>query len=321
MAQPKIAQIAGSPGLPPLFMERLPTIIPGGLLEGVLASFSREKPVCVRINTIKTDRDTVCARLEQDGVRFEDIPGVPGALVLRGTTARDLSQSGLVKDGLIYIQGLSSMLPVLALDPQPGDRVLDMCAAPGSKTTQMAALMKNEGTITALEAVRPRFYKLKAVSALLGAGNIEFRVMDARRFRDSQGFDKILVDAPCSSEGRFCAGDPDSFGYWSARKIKEMVRKQRGIVLSASRLLKPGGVMVYSTCTFAPEENEGVVDWLLRKTEGRLALLDIDFEGTLTYPALTQWETRDFDPRVSRCRRVLPSENRDGFFIAKFQSL
>ena len=169
-----------------------------------------------------------------------------------------------------------------------------------------------------VEAIRQRYYKLRSVVEQMGAANIALKIMDGRRFKCDQLFDKILVDAPCSSEGRFHMDHPKTFAYWSPRKIKEMVRKQRGLLLSASRLLKPGGVMVYSTCTFAPEENEGVVDWLLRKTQGSLDMEAMDLKDIPHYPCLPEWQEKVFDPRVQRCLRILPENGMEGFFIAKF---
>ena len=135
--------------------------------------------------------------------------------------------------------------------------------------------------------------------------------------RDQHGFDKILVDAPCSSEGRFKIADKKTFAYWSLRKIKEMVHKQRGLLLNASRLLKPGGTLVYSTCTFAPEENEGVVNWLLKKTAGALKVEPVLLDDVVSYPAVEEWEGKIFNPAVRNCFRVLPTSEMEGFFITK----
>ncbi|HBO96853.1 MAG TPA: RNA methyltransferase, partial [Candidatus Omnitrophica bacterium] len=272
----------------------------------------------VRVNTLKTTRSEIITRLKERDISFKEVPWSAEALILEGITREGLGRMDLINDGSLYRQSLSSMLPVLVLAPRPGERVLDMCAAPGSKTTQMAALMRDEGEIIAVEAIRGRFYKLKSVLAQCGATNVAVKLTDARRFRSPVFFDRILVDAPCSSEGRFKMSDPDTYAYWSPRKIKEMVRKQRGLLLHASRLLKPGGTLVYATCTFAPEENEGVVDWLLRKTNGRLSLEPVDFVGIPGYPPLEGWLERKFDRRVRDCFRILPGAEMEGFFIARF---
>ncbi len=304
--------------LPQIFLERLVKIVPEENFSGVVSSFSAQGLVSVRINTLKVTLEDIVSELNTLKISFTQIPWYKDALVLQGLGAKEYGELELVKRACVYRQSLSSMLPVLVLDPKPGERVLDFCAAPGSKTTQISALMKNEGQIVAVEAIRPRFYKLKSVCELLGVDNVAFKLTDARRFRSEELFDKVLVDAPCSSESRFKTDDPKSVGYWSLRKIKEMAHKQKGLLLSASRFLKPGGVLVYSTCTFAPEENESVVDWVLRKTDGQLKLQLAKVDGVKSYPALASWEQRDFSLPVENLLRVLPDGMMEGFCIAKF---
>ncbi len=283
-----------------------------------MGSFCASPVICVRINTLKAKREDVLGELLALKISFEQVSWYPDALILRGLAPKQCAELDVISKARVYRQGLSSMLPALVLNPQPGEKVLDFCAAPGSKTTQMAALMKNEGELVAVEAIVSRFHKLKSVCELLGAANVSFKLTDARRFRSGELFDKVLVDAPCSSEGRFKINDPKSLGYWSLRKIKEMSHKQKGLLLSASRFLKPGGVLVYSTCTFAPEENEGVVDWVMRKADGPLKLAPVIVDGLKSCPVLKRWGKKDFVPGIENCLRVLPCGPMEGFFVAKF---
>ncbi|MBF0570049.1 MAG: RsmB/NOP family class I SAM-dependent RNA methyltransferase, partial [Candidatus Omnitrophica bacterium] len=241
--------------LPVEFVERLQKIVPPEQFATVLFSFSQPDPIVIRVNALKPDAVSVAGQLTAEGLALQEISWCPGAYIAAGWPKEKLSAHPLVINGQVYFQNISSLIPALVLKPVPGDRILDLCAAPGSKTTQMSGLMNNQGEITAVEAVRPRFFRLHSVCGLLGAKNVKLVLTDGRRFRAHQLFDKILVDAPCSSEGRFKAGDPESFGYWSTRKIKEMSQKQKGLLMNAGRLVKPGGDLVYSTCTLAPEEN------------------------------------------------------------------
>ena len=303
--------------LPEIFLKRLPAIIPSECVDSVRAAFSRDRVLSLRVNTLKAEPEEVFRHMDKDGIKYTPVPWYKSACIVEDIAVRSLSDHGLVKKRLVYIQSLSSMLPAVVLAPQPGECVLDLCAAPGSKATQMAAMMNNEGTIFCVEPIRDRFYKLRSVIEQMDVHNAVLKMTDGRKFRSVEQFDKVLVDAPCSSEGRFRLSDKKSYAFWSLRKIKEMVQKQRGLLLNASRLLKPGGTLVYSTCTFAPEENEGVVDWLLRKTKNALYVEPAAVPGVAAYPAIVRWGEKDFSPDVRKCLRVLPSGDMEGFFVAK----
>ena len=305
--------------LPHRFVERLQKILPDEKFQSFLPHFSREKHLSLRINTLKVTREDAMEYLKAQGISYSEVGWCKEALVLKEISKRTFREDPWVGEGKLYIQNLSSMLPVLVLDPKPGEQVLDMCAAPGSKTTQIAAQMKNEGRIVALDAIRGRYFKLKSNCERLGTRIADIKCLDARRFKMKESFfDKVLVDAPCSSEGGFNVNSPKSYAYWSERKIKEMSRKQKGLLLNATRLLKPGGTLVYSTCTFAPEENEACVDWLLRKLEGRISVQAIDLKYIPMYPTLTKWKKKVYNPEVRNCLRIVPDERWIGFFIAKF---
>lgn len=306
--------------IPSLFFERLAKIIPSEHLASVRETFSGQRPLAVRINTLKISIREATDKLSAQGIATQMMPPLAEALLV-GTNSSGALWTTWFDQGLLYRQSLSSQLPVAVLAPSPTDRVLDMCAAPGSKTSQLAAVMQNTGQIVALEAIRSRYYKLKAVLDVLGAKQVSCQVVDGRRFRAREGFDKIIVDVPCSSEGRFLSQEPKTFAFWSPRKIKEMVRKQRGLLLNATRLLKPGGTLVYSTCTFAPEENEGVLDWVLRKSVIPVEMVALSLDTVPSYPALSAWEGKVYDPRVQKALRVLPDKRWEGFFLARMVRL
>ncbi len=309
--------------VPPVFLQRLQAIVGAPYYAQAVANLFSPPVLSVRVNTLKTTRSQVLAQLRERNIFFREVPWLSEAMILEGLSREECAHLDLLEKGFLYRQGLASMLPVLVLGPQPGERILDMCAAPGGKTTQIAAQMNNIGEIVALEAIRARYYKLKSVIRHCGVTNVLLQCIDARRYRANRLFDRILVDAPCSAEGRFKRDDPKTYAYWSLRKIKEMARKQKGLLLCASRLLKPGGTLVYATCTFAPEENEAVVDWLVKKTAGRLAIQPISFPDITRCPVLGQWEGRAFNPAVQEALRILPDPSLgiEGFFMVRFIAL
>ena len=312
--------------LPELFLERLRKIIPKNKFDAVANSFSEPKPTTFRVNALKIQSSKVVReKLESQGFRLKVISWFPNAFMIVGAVRepplRALQETDVYKNGEIYVQNLSSMIPPLVLDPKPSEKILDLAAAPGSKTTQIASLMHGEGEITAVDNNRVRFFRLKANLELQAARNVRpmlaYGESIGRKFPNY--FDKVLLDAPCSSEGRFDVREPRSFGYWKPRKVLEMARKQKKLLYSAISALREGGILVYSTCTFAPEENEAVLDWALKKFKGGLELERIQLPLSNQMSGVTQWEGERFDPSVARAVRIIPAREMEGFFVARIK--
>jgi NOL1/NOP2/sun family putative RNA methylase len=215
------------------------------------------------------------------------------------------------------MQELVSMLPPLMLRDELSKAryVLDCCAAPGSKTTQMAAMMKNRGTIVANDVAYPRIRALKFNIEKTGTINTAITNRDLRSFPEMQ-FDTVLLDAPCSSEGTM-RKSAEAFYGWSDNAVTSNAAQQKQLILKAYDLLAPGGSMVYSTCTFAPEENEAVLQHLVENREAA-ETVPYSFDGVKTSKPLSEWEGKTFDPRIANAIRIWPHHNdTGGFFLAK----
>lgn len=228
----------------------------------------------------------------------------------------------LADSGRGYIQNAASWLPVLALAPEAGERILDLCAAPGGKSSHIQALANGQADLICNDNSKPRLMKLQANLKRLNAP-AEFMLADARHIsrRQLEAFDKILLDAPCSGEGLMSlnARDVSLFDSWSVAHIRRLSDLQKRLILEAWRLLKPGGTLVYSTCTMAPEENEAVVDWLLRR-QPDAELIPIDIAPLPNHvPVVQSWNDRRFTYDLSGCLRLMPGRLTEAFFVAAFR--
>lgn len=330
--------------LPPVFLTRLEQIIDAADLPAVLASFEHKRETTLRVNTLKTRPDVVEKWLKENKIEYREVKGMPLAFVLPGLTARDVSEWEFYQSGAIYLQNLSSQIPPLILQPVTGEAVLDLAAAPGSKTSQMAAMMELKGKLVANDRIYPRYKKLEAnCRNLLGADQVKTHgfhaneLLKASEFLElvnqpgellgkniTNVFDKVLIDAPCSSEGQFCLAEPKSMKYWSRHKVKDMAGKQYSLLKAAINAAKVGATIVYSTCTFAPEENELVVNRILRKLPGVVEILPIGdpvSELKNTRSGLTEWNGKLLAPELAQTLRILPDAQFEGFYVAKLRKM
>lgn len=238
----------------------------------------------------------------------------------RDSAFRDHSRSDLGRSipyllGDIHIQEEVSMIPVYILNPQPGDKILDLCAAPGNKTVQIALKMANRGTVIANDRDPKRLSGVRSLLSRLMITNVSTVVQDGLRFScESNFFDGVLADVPCSCEGT-ARKSPKVFNHSLADLVPLGAGLQIGLLRKAIDLCRPGGSIIYSTCTFRPEENEMVVDHVLRNTPTRL--IDIKLEGFDFSPGLTSWLGKEFRSELHKSARIWPHLNdTGGFFIA-----
>ena len=244
-----------------VFVETLIALFGDQTAAEVIASMRSDTALCYWINPL------IDEPFEAEGTPLD---GLPDMRCLPRSSEFTSSDSAI--SGRVYIQNPSSLLAVRVLDPQPDEEVLDLAAAPGGKTVAMAVAMENTGRIAAVEPVKGRFHRLRANVARCGVTNVAFYQRDGRGVGRvvPERFDRVLLDAPCSSQARMRWDNPASYAHWTRRKVREATRKQKGLIMSGYAALKPGGHMVYCTCSFAPEENELIVDHLLRRTDARL---------------------------------------------------
>jgi NOL1/NOP2/sun family putative RNA methylase len=268
------------------------------------------------VNTIKSTRERVCAAFDEEGVAYTPTDWNPDLLTLDGKVGRTWPYFL----GWIHGQEVVSALPATVLDPQPGDRVWDACAAPGSKTTQLAALMDDRGTLVGNDNSLGRISALRHNAERLGVTNLVVTNQDARNFSmralGFDAFDRAIVDAPCSCEGT-CRKNPTALEEWTLDHVHQVAGIQKGILKRAVQATREGGTVVYSTCTFAPEENEAVLDHVLGEEDCQLVEFDV---GPETSPGVTEWEGEEFHPSVEQAHRVYPHQNdTGGFFCAKLE--
>ncbi|QSG12032.1 16S rRNA C967 or C1407 C5-methylase, RsmB/RsmF family [Halapricum desulfuricans] len=285
--------------------------------EAFRSACRRPLPPVVRVNTIKTTTERARQGLQEAGIELDPVEWHPGLLRLPE------DQPGAnwpYSHGWIHGQEEVSAVPATVLDPQPGERVWDATAAPGSKTTQLAALMDDRGLVVATDNNMGRLSALRSNTERLGVTNVAVTNEDARNHSlkpfGGELYDRALVDVPCSCEGTI-RKNPDTLEEWSLGHVEGIAGVQKGILTRAIQATREGGTVVYSTCTFAPEENEGVLDHVLEAEDCRL----LNFELPLAYrDGVTEWDGETFDPQVERAKRIYPHHNdTGGFFVAKLE--
>ena len=270
-----------------------------------------EQPYWIRVNTLKIEEEKLVKRLESKGFVFERCCNINAYKVLK----MPVKHPGATVEhslGYYYVQDLSSMMPVFALNPEPGDFVLDMAAAPGSKTTMIASLMKGKGTILANDVSVDRIRALSSNIERLGVTNTIVTVRDATRDKFGYIFDKILLDAPCTGES--VVRKKPTYVYPTLRDHIKMSKLQKKMIKNAYEHLKEDGMLVYSTCTFNPLENEGVVSYAVKE----LGMKVIDINLPIPHDhGVTEWHGYRFENSVKSSIRIYPHHiDTGGMFIA-----
>ena len=273
------------------------------LTNSIIEGYSTKRPLTIRINKIKTDCDKIKNILNANNIKYKEVSFYKDALIIENYNKKDFENLDIYENGEIYFQSLSSMLPPIILNPKEGENILDMAAAPGGKTTQISAISSGKSYITACEKNKIRCDRLKYNLQKQGVGNVNVMQEDARKLSDFFSFDKILLDAPCSGSGTESVFNPK----FTEELIQRSAKTQEELLTKALKILKKDGEMVYSTCSILKEENEKVLNKVLKKFNAKIVpiekiegieYLPVEIEGTLC---------------------ILPTELYEGFFVAKIR--
>ena len=273
----------------------------GALFSDVLAGYRSARAVTLRANALRSSADEVAEKLRGAGIAFSRVAWYADAFILTDACEEEIAALPLYRNGEVYLQSLSSMLPPLALAPAAGENILDMTAGPGGKTTQILALSGGRGLVTACGGDAVRFERMKFNLARQGAERVNALRTDALALDDFLKFDKILLDAPCTGTGTISA---DGRVRFSEEYLAKCVKMQRKLLAKALRLLKKGGTLVYSTCSVLREENDGAAEEAIRRG-AKLVPPEIPEE----IPRL---------PSMEGTVCVCPNEYYEGFYVAKF---
>jgi NOL1/NOP2/sun family putative RNA methylase len=273
----------------------------------------------IRVNTLKMSVAELKKRIG-DVWELTPIPWCKEGFWIKHKTTDRRDIGNLIEHslGYFYVQEAVSMIPPIVLDPKPGETVLDMCAAPGSKSSQIAQYMQNKGALISNDYKGIRLAPLGINMQRMGITNAILTLMEGRFFKGFE-FDKILVDAPCSGTGTI-RKSLKTIRIWNANMVKRLSGTQKQLIGIAFDNLKPGGTMVYSTCSDEPEEDEEVIDFLLNKYDNA-KLEEIKLDIKRSEPIL-EFEGKKYNPEVKKCLRLWPQDNdTEGFFVAKIRKI
>lgn len=309
----------------PLFEERMKKLLSDASDFEKYNEIVHTKPLnYIRCNTLKIDSDELFSRLNKRWKVARPFSEHPEIMLVESELGPgELGNAIEHLLGYYYIQEVCSMMSVIALDPRPGERVLDVCASPGSKTTQMAACMDNSGTLIANDVKLDRLRILAANLERCGVMNSVVVRNDgvglcARLAREGFKFDKILLDAPCSGEGTL-RSSAKAFLMWNIKVVDKLSREQKKLIANSIKCLKKDGILVYSTCTHSPEENEAIVDFALKNFPVSVEKVHLPLKCRT---GVTEWEGAQYSDEMKKTCRIYPQDNNsEGFFVSKIRLL
>ena len=293
--------------LPEFFIAMLEKQYGEELVKEIIEGYLNKREVTFRVNTLKTTVEEAESKLQENKIEFEKVAWSKEAFIIKNVNEKELQELEIYKNGEIYLQSLSSMLPPIILQPKENTDILDMAAAPGGKTVQIAAITQNRANITACEMNKIRCERLKYNIEKQGATSVYVMNKDSRQIDDFFSFDQILLDAPCSGSGTLNVEDSKLQKVFTKELIDKSTKVQLALLKKAIKILKPGKEMVYSTCSILSCENEDIVEKALK--EAKAKIVPIEFEGKEALPLLPT--------KIEGTLCVRPTKDYEGFFIAK----
>ena len=282
-----------------------------GIYNKIIEGYNQKRFTTLRVNTLKSKVSYICSALSENNIEYEKVSWNNEALIIKNANEIDIKELKIYKNGEIYLQSLSSMMPAIILEPKENEDILDMTAAPGGKTTQIAALTNNKANITACEMNTVRADRLKYNVEKQGATSVTVLKEDSRRLNDYFSFDKILLDAPCSGSGTILLNNERTYKNFSENLVKKTIKSQKDLLKKAIKILKPGHELVYSTCSILKQENENIIKEIIEK--GQAEVMPINEEKLKDIPKLKS--------NIDGALTVCPNEYYEGFFVAKLRKL
>lgn len=275
----------------------------------IIEGYNQKRFTTLRVNTLKAKVSYICSVLSENNIEYERVSWNNEALIIKNANEIDIKELEIYKNGEIYLQSLSSMMPAIILEPKENEDILDMTAAPGGKTTQIAALTNNKANITACEMNSVRADRLKYNVEKQGATSVTVLKEDSRRLNDYFSFDKILLDAPCSGSGTILLNNERTYKNFSENLVKKTIKSQKDLLKKAIKILKPGHELVYSTCSILKQENENIIKEIIEK--GQAEVMPINEEKLKDIPKLKS--------NIDGVLTVCPNEYYEGFFVVKLR--
>lgn len=284
-------------------------------IEKILSGMNEKRYTTLRVNTLKYTEKELEQVFKDENIEYEKVNWYQNAYILKNKDERYIKTLDIFNKGYIYLQSLSSMIPALVLEPKENEKILDLCAAPGSKTTQISNMMNNKGYILANEIDKIRYERLKYNIELQEANNVKVNNEDGRFIgkEHREEFDRVLIDTPCSGEGRFILSDKKSYSSWSTKLKEELQKLQKELIESAVLAAKQNGIIIYSTCTLNREENEKIVDYAIKKLNVEVLPIDTKIINTV------KGNSKGLDKSIDNTIKILPSKEMEGFYIAKLR--